>query len=57
MELTPNEISAIIGYFRNGNSIQTISLITGYPPTQIEKIVKEYIKKGQQNTTAHKPKP
>ena len=43
---TKDEISAIIGYFRNGNSILTISLITGYPPTQIKKIINDYIKKG-----------
>lgn len=45
---TPNEISWIIGLHRQGNSPATISLITGYPPTQIEKIVKEYLnKKGE----------
>lgn len=41
---TPNEISWIIGLHRQGNSPATISLITGYPPTQIEKIVKAYLK-------------
>lgn len=41
---TAHETAWIIGLFRQGNSPATISLITGYPPTQIGKIVKDYLK-------------
>lgn len=43
--LTPYQVSAIIGYYRNGMNYETIGVIMGIPDYYAKRIVEDYLKK------------